>query len=84
MAEILSPATRMKDMVLKLYKYQNAGVKEYWIIDPKNRTVTVHDFRKPEEYAPVSYSFDEVIPVRTSEGLCRIDFSRINRKINMR
>ena len=37
--EILSPSTRSKDMLLKLYKYQNAGVKEYWIVDPDHETV---------------------------------------------
>ena len=43
--EILSPSTRSKDMILKLYKYEKAGVREYWIVDPEHRTVTVHFFR---------------------------------------
>lgn len=74
--EILSPATRSKDMILKLYKYQHAGVKEYWIVDPLYRTVTVHDFAD-ENYDPKKYRFDEEIPVRISGGTCRIDFSRV-------
>ena len=74
--EILSPSTRMKDMILKLYKYQNAGVKEYWIVDPKNRVVTVHFFND-EDYAPKRYGFDEKIPVNISGGTCEIDFSRV-------
>ncbi len=44
--EILSPSTRSKDMLLKLYKYQNAGVKEYWIVDPDHETILVYDFRE--------------------------------------
>ena len=74
--EILSPSTRMKDMVLKLHKYQCAGVKEYWIVDPKHRTVTVHYF-EDEDYAPEMYGFQDVIPVRISKGVCRIDFSQV-------
>ena len=74
--EILSPSTRMKDMILKLHKYQNAGVKEYWIVDPKHQTVTVHYF-DTEEYDPEQYTFKDEIPVRISRGNCRIDFSRV-------
>lgn len=74
--EILSPSTRMKDMVLKLHKYQQAGVKEYWIVDPKHRNVTVHYF-EDEDYAPEMYGFQDVIPVRISNGVCRVDFSQV-------
>lgn len=81
--EILSPSTRSKDMVLKLYKYENAGVREYWIVDPKNKKITAHRFFD-EEYDPVSYSFDDVIPVGISEGKCAIDFSRINKRLAAR
>ena len=78
-AEILSPATRMKDMVLKLYKYQRAGVKEYWIVDPKKRTVTIHIFE--DEYLPKTYSFQEDIPVGLSEGRCFINLSGAVKKL---
>lgn len=43
--EVLSPATRSYDLFTKLNKYQMAGVDEYWIIDPKSQTVTVHHFK---------------------------------------
>ena len=33
-AEILSPSTRSRDLLLKNYIYGNAGVREYWCIDP--------------------------------------------------
>ena len=42
--EILSPSTRQRDLRIKVVKYEEIGVKEYWIIDPKVKTVTVHDF----------------------------------------
>lgn len=78
--EILSPSTRSKDMILKLYKYEKAGVREYWIVDPEHRTVTVHFF-DTEHYDPVRYSFHDQIPVQISEGKCSIDFSRIEDRL---
>ena len=78
--EILSPSTRSKDMVLKLYKYQQAGVREYWIIDPKHQKVTVHRF-EDEDYDPQYYSFSSSVPIGISGGACSIDFSRILDKI---
>ena len=78
--EILSPSTRSKDMLLKLYKYQNAGVKEYWIVDPDRETVMVYYFRDDNFY-PEKYDFDSVIPVHISNGQCSIDFSRVNRAL---
>ena len=79
--EILSPSTRSKDMVLKLYKYQNAGVHEYWIVDPTFRTVTVHNFDE-EEYRPLTYDFFSEIPIALSKGMCAIDFSIIGKKFD--
>lgn len=32
-AEIVSPSTQSRDYLLKLNRYQAAGVKEYWILD---------------------------------------------------
>lgn len=42
--EILSPSTRQRDLRIKVVKYEEMGVKEYWIIDPKVKIVTIHDF----------------------------------------
>jgi Uma2 family endonuclease len=74
--EILSPTTRSKDMLLKLFKYQQAGVREYWIVDPKFNKVTVHFF-DTDEYDPKQYSFSDVIPIAISDGQCSIDFTMI-------
>ena len=40
--EVLSPSTRSKDMIKKLDLYKQCGVKEYWIVDPKNEHVLVY------------------------------------------
>ena len=39
--EILSPATAERDRTVKLDLYARHGVKEYWIVDPDARTITV-------------------------------------------
>ena len=74
--EILSPTTRSKDMLLKLFKYQQAGVREYWIVDPKFNKVTVHYF-DTEEYDPKQYSFEDIIPIEISGRQCSIDLTKI-------
>ncbi|MBS4204158.1 Uma2 family endonuclease [Bacillus sp. FJAT-49754] len=39
--EILSPSTARADRLLKYNKYEQAGVKEYWIVDPLNETIEI-------------------------------------------
>ena len=46
--EILSPSTRSRDMVDKLNSCMISGVKEYWIIDPKQEVVLVYGFEDLE------------------------------------
>jgi len=38
---LLSPSTRNIDLRVKSDRYLNCGVKEYWIIDPKEKTISV-------------------------------------------
>ena len=78
--EVLSPLSRVNDMILKLYKYQRAGVREYWIVDPERELVLVYDL-KNDPFSPAQYLFDSKIPIGISEGKCAIDFSVIAKKI---
>ncbi|MDD3251121.1 MAG: Uma2 family endonuclease [Lachnospiraceae bacterium] len=73
--EVLSPATRRKDTVIKLGKYSNAGVREYWTIDPIKKKVVVYDFEH-DDY-PILYGFDAKVPVRIWDGSCEIDFAEL-------
>ena len=40
--EILSPSTARHDRLVKLGEYQRAGVREYWIVSPDERTVQTY------------------------------------------
>ena len=73
--EVLSPSTRWKDLTLKLNKYKNAGVREYWIVDPDDEMVVVYFFE--EDDLPRMQERGKPVPVRISEGRCEVDFSRI-------
>ena len=46
--EIVSPASKRMDYLLKLLKYRSAGVKEYWIVDPEKNRVIVYNFTGDE------------------------------------
>ena len=59
--EIVSPSTERMDYGIKLFKYRSAGVREYWIVNPKTRTVNVFDFEHDQESG--QYSFDDEVPV---------------------
>jgi Uma2 family endonuclease len=41
-AEVLSPSTRRRDQKVKFEAYRDAGIPEYWVIDPRMRTVVVY------------------------------------------
>ena len=58
--EIVSPGSTRTDYLIKLFKYRTAGVREYWTINPKLRTVSVYDFEYDEKTE--QYSFDDEIP----------------------
>ena len=66
--EILSPSTAAHDRFLKFRTYLRAGVREYWIVDPDTKTVTVH-ILKNGEYTTNVYDDADSAPVHVLEGL---------------
>lgn len=63
--EIISPRNKEMDYFKKLFKYQAAGVREYWIVDPTKEIVMVYRFEKE---TMEEYSFGEDIPVGIYDG----------------
>ncbi|MBO4394975.1 MAG: Uma2 family endonuclease [Eubacterium sp.] len=70
--EVLSPSTRKKDMTKKLQKYSDAGVREYWIIDPDDGRVITYDLEHDCRVA--IYTFHDKVPVMIYDGDLEIDF----------
>ena len=73
--EIVSPASRKMDYLLKLFKYRSAGVREYWIVDIAKNRITVYNFNH-DSYSE-EYSFTDTVKAGIYEDLS-IDFSEIN------
>lgn len=67
--EILSPSTRSKDMVDKLNTYMLSGVKEYWIIDIKNKCVYIYNFVDFNIEKMKSFNIDEKVSSFNFSGL---------------
>ena len=73
--EVLSDSTRSKDCSKKLDKYTDAGVKEYWIIDPKKKQLIVYDYINGD--FPVHYDLDQKVGVALYNGELVIDLKEI-------
>lgn len=78
LAEIVSKSSSQLDYIKKLNKYLDAGVKEYWIINPDKKTIMVYQFLL--EDSPHSYSFSDKVPLGIFDGLV-IDFNEIMSEI---
>ena len=68
--EILSPATARKDMKEKFLLYEQAGVREYWIVDPSATTVMVFRRGEDDRYGrPNIYGAEEKVAVGIFDDL---------------
>ena len=76
--EVISPSSRTKDKVTKRDKYRDAGVREYWLIDPEAERIQVFDFKGRVDGL---YTFDQKVPVRISGGECAVNFPMIKKQI---
>ncbi len=74
--EVISPATKKKDYVKKVHKYNDAGVREYWILDPYQKKLLVYFF-EDEACCPVIYGMNEPVEIRIYEGKLKIQFTHI-------
>lgn len=69
LVEILSESTQRKDLITKLDLYLSCGVKEYWIVNPLNKEVTVYQFKDQNLKNSATYRKSELARSFTFEGL---------------
>jgi Uma2 family endonuclease len=63
--EIVSPSSKPRDYMTKLFKYRTAGVREYWIVDPDKQMTMVYGFEKD---TVEQYNFNEDVLVGIYDG----------------
>ena len=73
--EVLSPGTAQYDRLIKFNLYQRAGVREYWIVDPEARMVSVYTLENGH-YRAAAYGADSAVRVGILDD-CTIDLSTV-------
>ncbi|MCL6589409.1 MAG: Uma2 family endonuclease [Firmicutes bacterium] len=62
--EISSLATMKRDKVLKFNRYEKAGVKEYWIVEPEGKFISVFTLQANNRYGrPETYTEEDQVRV---------------------
>lgn len=60
--EIISPSTASHDYIRKLNLYADAGVREYWIVDPLRKTSFVYCLEN-NQFQAAAYTFQDKMKV---------------------
>ncbi|MDD6175556.1 MAG: Uma2 family endonuclease [Firmicutes bacterium] len=75
-AEILSPSTARTDRLVKLNLYQRAGVREYWIVDPAEKSIQVFLLDGGHYRASEYYTGSDIAKVNVLQG-CFVELERV-------
>ena len=79
--EIVSDSSRKRDYGIKVQKYMNAGVREYWIVDRKREKIVCYWFEGEDAPEISMYTFRDKVPVRIYDGQLEIDFPGIVQRL---
>lgn len=75
--EIISPSSIKMDRFTKFNSYEQAGVKEYWIVEPGGKLVSVFVLQDDQRYGrPETYTEDDVLKLSISSDLI-IDLKQV-------
>lgn len=74
--EIVSPGNSSHDYIRKLNLYADAGVREYWIVNPMKHTIYVYHLEETK-FETTPYTFQDRIKVNIYDDLW-IDFHEIS------
>ena len=78
--EVVSPSSASKDYIRKAAKYIEAGVKEYWIVDPIKKRILTYDFEGDD--FPVIRPLSGKVPMAIYDGELLIDFDEYKEMMN--
>lgn len=73
--EVVSPSSMRMDYYKKLGLYEQAGVREYWIVDPSHRRTTAYRFMR--DGIPIIYPFDAAVPVSIWDDDLAVDIGSL-------
>ncbi|MDX2196831.1 MAG: Uma2 family endonuclease, partial [Cytophagales bacterium] len=74
--EILSLQNSKHDIKIKFELYQEAGVKEYWIVSPYEKVIDIFVLQNNKYVLVNKYAEDDKVPVHTLPGL-EIDLTEV-------
>ena len=67
--EVLSPSTAAHDQIAKRRTYERAGVREYWLVHPGDRTLTVYLLENGRYGRPEIYELKDATPIGVLPGV---------------
>lgn len=74
--EIISESSAYRDMVQKKKLYARFGVKEYWIVIPKERSIEMYLIKENTYHLFKSFELDDTLESPTLKGL-KIELKKI-------
>ncbi|GAB6051174.1 Uma2 family endonuclease [Hydrogenophilus islandicus] len=77
--EVLSPATAAHDQIVKRAVYERAGVREYWLVHPTDRVVTIYLLENGAYGKPAVYELQGTTAAVTLPQVV-IDWARVLRE----
>ena len=76
LAEVLSPSTASYDQKVKIPRYERAGVREVWLIQPEDLTLAIYRLANGRYERPLYQDLKGQIPISAVPGVT-IDWDRI-------
>lgn len=77
LAEVLSPSTARYDRSVKIPVYERAGVPEVWLINPRQRSVTIYRLVNGRYEAPIVLTLSGRTRLTAVPEAC-VDWDRLN------
>ena len=76
LAEVLSPSTARHDRITKLPAYERAGVREVWLINPSDRTVSIYRLEAGHYRPPIVRELKGRTQLTAVDGVT-VDWDRV-------